>query len=150
MLYYFLRSLKRLASGVRRPFGMSIACVLLATAVTDVSVCSTARWNGFRPGKESKRTFRVDFLSPSAVLWVFGAIQLIGLASAWLTRATEGSQRQGRCQCLFLGCLGVVGLATIASLHMNAGGWYLSGISLSLMVVATTSEAGARRPTTVY
>ncbi len=92
----------------------------------------------------------MDLLSPSVVPWILWAVQLLGLTSAWLARAAEGSQRQGRCQCLFLGCLAIVGLATVASLHLNAGGWYLSGISLSLMVLATTCEVGARRPTTVY
>lgn len=89
-------------------------------------------------------------LSPSVVPWILWSVQLLGLVSAWLARAAEGSQRQGRCQCLFLACLAVVGLATIASLQLNAGGWYLSGISLSLMVLATTCELGAQRPTTIY
>jgi hypothetical protein len=89
-------------------------------------------------------------LPPSTVLWVIGIVQCAGLISAWLARASEGSRRQGRCQWFFLGCLAALGLVTLASLQLNAGGWYLSGISVCLMALGATCEFGYHEPTTVY
>lgn len=89
-------------------------------------------------------------LPSSVVLCVLAAVHVMGLISAFLTRFSEGSHCQGRCQTIFLACLGVVGLATIASLQLNVGGWYLSGMTLALMVVAATYDVRSQRtPTTV-
>jgi len=91
------------------------------------------------------------FAVPSSViLYTLAIAQVVGLASAFLTRFSEGSHCQGWCQSIFLACLGIVGLATMASLQLNVGGWYLSGTTLALMVVAATCDfRGDRSPTTV-
>ncbi|OHB77704.1 MAG: hypothetical protein A2W31_09145 [Planctomycetes bacterium RBG_16_64_10] len=99
---------------------------------------------------ESRRAPAVGSLPPSVILWILGVVQCTGLLSALLARASEGSQRQGRYQWFFLGCLAMSGLATIASLQLNAGGWFLSGISVCLMVLGATCEFRYHEPTTVY
>ena len=81
------------------------------------------------------------FLGESPIVIVaLGLIQILGLASAWLARAFEGSRKQASFQFLFLGCLFIVGLATLASLMLTPDSWYLSGITLPLMVVAATGD----------
>ena len=81
------------------------------------------------------------------IAWIVAATQIVGLTSAWLARLAEGSRRQASCQCLFMLSLAVVGLTTGLSLCLNAGGWFLSGTTLSLMVVAATIDCGrSERP----
>ena len=89
-------------------------------------------------------------LPSSFVVLVLVVVQFVGLASAWLARTSEGSDHQGLSQWLFLGCLAATGLATIASLQLNAGGWFLSGTSVSLMVLGATCDFRCHRATTVY
>ena len=89
-------------------------------------------------------------LPSSAVVLVLVVVQVGGLASAWLARISEGSHRQGMSQWLFLICLAAAGLATIASLQLNVGGWFLSGTSLSLMVLGATCDFRCHRPTTAH
>ena len=89
-------------------------------------------------------------LSSPVILCILAIVHAIGLTSAFLARFSEGSHCQGRYQSIFLACLGIVGLATMASLQLNAGGWYLSGTTLALMVVAATCDFRSdRSPTTV-
>ena len=80
----------------------------------------------------------------SSAFWFLAAVQLVGLASAWLARLSEGSCHQTDCQCLFLGCLGMVGVATVTALWMGPGWWLGSGATLSVMVVTATCDF--RRP----
>ncbi len=86
--------------------------------------------------------------SSIVVLGLFGLIQLAGLSSAWLARASEGSWCQNSCQWLFVACLSAVGLATIVSLQFGAGLWVFSGTTLSVMVVAATYDVGHREEST--
>ena len=81
-------------------------------------------------------------LEAHAVFWLLIAVQAAGLTSTWLTRLSEGSRCQTSCQRLFFGCLGLVGLATIASLGLGPGSWLSCGTTLSLMVVGVTWDVG--------
>jgi hypothetical protein len=75
------------------------------------------------------------YLEASLLLWGLGSIQVAGLISAWLARLSEGSRRQACCQRLFFGCLGLIGLTTMASLALGPKYWLPSGMTLSIMVV---------------
>jgi hypothetical protein len=81
-----------------------------------------------------------------ALLCCVGAVQVLGLLSAALTRLAEGSRRQSVCQWLFFVCLGLVGLGTIVSLGLPSGWWVASGATLSMMVVTATWDFGRSRP----
>ena len=72
--------------------------------------------------------------------WPMAAIQLLGLASVWLARASEGSGREIPCQCLFFICLASVALTTVLALAATGGLWALSAGTLGVMVVAATWE----------
>jgi hypothetical protein len=84
--------------------------------------------------------------SPSAI-WIIAVVQVLGLASAWLARLSEGSRRQTSCQWLFFACLMLVGAATIVALHFGPGFWLTAGGTLSVMVLGATCDfTPAARP----
>ncbi|HWC91289.1 MAG TPA: hypothetical protein VG433_16585, partial [Pirellulales bacterium] len=72
-----------------------------------------------------------------------GAIQAVGLLSAWLARFTEGSHNQHWYQWLFFLCLLVLGLATIAALLSSPAACVVTGATLSVMVLAATWDFSA-------
>jgi hypothetical protein len=88
------------------------------------------------------------YLEASLLLWGLGSIQIVGLISAWLARFSEGSRRQSCCHRLFLGCLGLIGLTTMATLALGPKYWLPSGMTLSVMVLGAVwdfrPEARAR------
>jgi hypothetical protein len=75
------------------------------------------------------------YLEASLLLWGLGLIQIAGLTSAWLARFSEGSKRQACCHWVFLACLGLIGLTTMASLALGPKYWLPSGMTLSIMVL---------------
>jgi hypothetical protein len=79
------------------------------------------------------------------ILWLFAAIQFAGLAAVWLARRSEGSACQGICHVLCLASLAVVGISTVVCLLVDSGLWFASGVTLSVMVVATTYETTQSR-----
>ena len=81
----------------------------------------------------------------AVVLYSFGAIQLLGLVSAGVTRVSEGSRCQTSSQQVFLGFLGTVGLATVASIALWPGCWLASGATLAVMVLTVTCDFGRSR-----
>jgi len=89
-------------------------------------------------------------LEGPVLVLVFAGIEALGLASAWLARIGEGSPRQGSFQRLFLGCLGVVGVAGILSLELPPGYWLSCGATLALMVLAATCDFHTTRCVTVW
>ena len=91
----------------------------------------------------------MEVVGSSAVICVLGFLQFVGLASAWLARVSEGSKGQRACQYLFFGCLTLIGLSTILLLHRSSGAWFLSGVNLSVMVLAATWELKPVSPNTV-
>ena len=83
----------------------------------------------------------MDVLNASPWVCGFLFVQAIGLASAWLTRA-GCSDRPRLIYGLFFCSLAAVGAMTLATCYLKAGGWYLSGTTLSLMCVAATFDRG--------
>jgi len=77
-------------------------------------------------------------------LLVYGlvAVQIVGLASACLTRIGERSTRQASYQRIFLGCLSLVGLATLISMLIGPGTCMMSGAALAVMVLMATWDFG--------
>ena len=86
----------------------------------------------------------------SAVFWVLAAAQLLGIASACLTRLTEGSVCQAVCQKAFVALLALVGVGTMMSITIGPGQWLLSGATLSVMILTVVWDfSGSRRATIV-
>ena len=79
-------------------------------------------------------------LETPVALWSVFGVQMIGLAVAWMTRLTEGSCYQAPCQCLFLGCLGLVGLSAVLGTSLGQGSLLTSGATLAVMVLAATCD----------
>jgi len=88
------------------------------------------------------------YLETPILACFLGLIQIVGLASAWLARLSEGSRRQASCQRLFVGCLAVIGLLTMGLLALGARYWLASGATFGVMVLAAiwdfSAHAGAK------
>lgn len=84
------------------------------------------------------------FLLESTVLiYALAIIQGVGLASACLARWGEGSIRQTSFQRFFLGCLSLVGAATMAAMFVGPGVCVISGGAMAVMVLTATWDFGA-------
>jgi len=78
---------------------------------------------------------------PSWLLPVVAAVQVIGLISAWLARASQKSQRHhGPFQAIFFLALAVVAGTAIAATQFPSAVWLLSGVTLPIMIVGTTCD----------
>ena len=88
----------------------------------------------------------MSYLEPSFLVWSLGVIQILGLISAWLARLSEGSPSQVSCQRLFLACLALVGLTTMASIALSPTPkyWLASGVTLSVMILAAIWDFSPR------
>jgi uncharacterized membrane protein len=86
-------------------------------------------------------------VAPNAATWLLAGVQAIGLTSAWLARLSEGSAHQAWCQRLFLCCMLMLGLATIAALLTSPGTCVFAGATLAIMVLAATWDFSAGRET---
>jgi hypothetical protein len=75
-------------------------------------------------------------INSPALFWLLALVPVIGMSSAWVARATQGSARERLCQWLFLACLAAVGTVTLASFGLNPAASFLPGTTLSLMVLA--------------
>jgi hypothetical protein len=84
------------------------------------------------------------YLETSFLVWAIGFVQVAGLVSAWLARLSEGSRSQASCQWLFLACLGLMGLTTMASVALGARYWLASGITLTVMVLGAVWDFRAQ------
>jgi hypothetical protein len=82
-------------------------------------------------------------LGPNVSMWWLMGIQIMGLASAWLARISEGSKHQVSYQLLFFCCLGGVGAATIGALLTSPGSCLMTGATLPIMVLAATWDFSA-------
>lgn len=76
------------------------------------------------------------YLQPSFLIWGLALIQIVGLASAWLARMSEGSRSQVSCHRVFFCCLAMMGLTTMIALAVTPKYWLTSGTTLSLMVIS--------------
>ncbi|REK18704.1 MAG: hypothetical protein DWQ37_03995 [Planctomycetota bacterium] len=73
---------------------------------------------------------------PSIWAWSLGIVQFAGLISAWLTRLGEDSTRQAWCRAVFVGCLAVIGLATMFFVALGTHSWLAPGVTLAVMILA--------------
>ena len=87
----------------------------------------------------------MDHFDSTAVLWTFGAVQALGLASAWLSRVSEGSLLQPWFQRLFLMSLLLSGAATIIAPGMGGVYWLISSATLGTMVVIAVCDFSQER-----
>ena len=78
--------------------------------------------------------------------WYLAAIQLMGVLSACLVRATEGMTGHTICQQLFLLSLALVGAATLVSLSIGHGHFMVAGSTLAIMTVAATWTPSSHQP----
>jgi hypothetical protein len=86
------------------------------------------------------------YLETSFLAWLLSLIQIAGLISAWLARLSEGSPSQAHCQRLFVGCLALMGLLTMASVALGVRYWLVSGATLSIMVLVAVWDFSAHAP----
>jgi hypothetical protein len=77
---------------------------------------------------------------PTISLWTLSIVQLLGIASAWLTRLSEGSAHQTRCQRIFLLSLLLMGAATIAALRLQPVYWLAPAVTLALMIIVVVCD----------
>ena len=82
-------------------------------------------------------------LESTALIYGLAIIQGVGLASACLARWGEGSIRQTSFQRFFLGCLALVGAATMAAMLVGPGACVMSGATMAVMVLTATWDFGA-------
>ena len=78
---------------------------------------------------------------PNWLFPVVAAVQILGLAAAWLARASQTSQRHhGMCQIVFLLAMAAVTATAIATVRYPSAVWLLSSITLPVMIVWTTCD----------
>ncbi len=90
------------------------------------------------------------YLDASVVGWSLGLMHVVGLLSAWLARLSEGSPRQAWFHALFVGCLFVMGLMTMAFVAAGTRQWLGSGATLSVMVLAAVWDFRAHAGVTIH
>ena len=81
----------------------------------------------------------------TAMGWVFAAVQVVGLTSAWVARLSAGTRGQTSCHGFFLACMAIVGGAAIVSLGLGPSCWLVSSITLSLMILTVTCDFSRSR-----
>lgn len=67
--------------------------------------------------------------------WMFVAVQILGFASAWITRVCLGTTMQRLGHQLFFAALALIGVATFLSFTHGSGLWLLSGLNMATMVI---------------
>lgn len=67
--------------------------------------------------------------------WMFAAVQILGFASAWITRVCLGTTMQRYGHQLFFAALALIGVATFLSFIQGSGLWLLSGLNMATMVI---------------
>jgi hypothetical protein len=81
-------------------------------------------------------------LVPGLVFWLLAALHVFGLVSMFLSRLPHSHRVHAIFQHLFLGCLIVVGLATMVTICVQSNCWVWSGTTFSLMAVGATADLG--------
>ena len=79
---------------------------------------------------------------PGLVFWLLAALHLAGLTSMFLSRMHHRHRIHGICQNVFLLCLFIVGVATVATICCQSNCWVWSGTTFSLMAVGATADLG--------
>jgi hypothetical protein len=75
-------------------------------------------------------------------VWTIFTVQLLGMASAWFARLSEGSTRQVGFQRLFFVSLVAVGLATMASLRFPPPYWVISAVTFTMTIMVVIYDFG--------
>jgi hypothetical protein len=79
-------------------------------------------------------------LDAVVALWVFAAIQGLGLVAALLSRVAEGSALAPWFQRLFFVTLLATGIATMFAPHLGGGYWLLSAATLGVMILVAVCD----------
>jgi hypothetical protein len=83
----------------------------------------------------------MHYLEGALAVYLLGAVQILGLVSAAMTRLSEGSGWQPATQNLFFVCLALVGTQTMLAPALGLVGYWLpSAATLSVMVIAATCD----------
>ena len=85
----------------------------------------------------------------SGAIWLIGAIQIVGISSAWLARASEGSRRQRGCQWLFLFFLTTISAMTMVALAIHPWIWMPQSVTLALMALTAVWDFRRVQPSTI-
>ncbi|MGH7195014.1 MAG: hypothetical protein ACREJM_15990, partial [Candidatus Saccharimonadales bacterium] len=128
------------ASSDRRSVGS-----LSANARRHESRSSPLRWpNGKNPFYEKIEGAIKPMLwfNPVWLFWCLTVVHLVGLMSACLTRLSEGSLGHARFQRVFVGCLALTGLATLASLSLGPNFCMVSRAALVVTILTATWDVG--------
>ncbi len=87
----------------------------------------------------------MEFVDPF-VFWIVMFVQFLGLASVVLARLPRPSRAHDYCRGIYLGCLVVLGMATMVAIGSGSGYWAWCGTTFSLMAVGGTFDIGASLP----
>lgn len=82
------------------------------------------------------------WLNPVWLFWCLALVHGVGLLSACLTRLSEGSAGHARFQRVFVACLALTGLATMASLLLGPHTCMVSGATLVVTILTATWDVG--------
>lgn len=82
------------------------------------------------------------WLDPVSLFWCLAVVHLVGLLSACLTRLSTSVCGQALFQRLFVCCLTLTGLATMASVALGPHTCVVSGATLVVTVLTATWDVG--------
>ncbi|MBC7853907.1 MAG: hypothetical protein IAF94_10755 [Pirellulaceae bacterium] len=85
-----------------------------------------------------------EFVDP-LVFWAAALVQVLGLASVLFARLPRASTAQDYGHGVYLGCLVVLGLATMVAIGSGSGYWAWCGTTFSLMCVGGTFDMSTLR-----
>jgi len=86
-----------------------------------------------------------EFVDP-LVFWAAAAVQVLGLASVLFARLPRASAAHDYGRGIYVGCLVVLGLATMVAIGSGSGYWAWCGTTFSLMCVGGTFDISSLRP----
>lgn len=86
-----------------------------------------------------------EFVDPF-VFWAAALVQFLGLASVLFARLPRASRSQDYARGIYLGCLVVLGLATMVAIGGGSGYWAWCGITFCLMAVGGTFDQSSLQP----
>jgi hypothetical protein len=90
----------------------------------------------------------MTLLADPVLCWCLFAIQVLGIVSMLLARMPATTSLHSLCRTCFLGCLVVVGLATIgASIDCQSSSWAWCATVFSMMAVGAAADLGGAAST---
>lgn len=79
-------------------------------------------------------------LDSSALLWILGGVQLLGMTSALVARLSAGSVYEALFQRFFFLGFFLMGLATMINVATRPGMWLMSAVTLSLSLLVVVCD----------